>query len=362
MENLARKNILQIKPYQPGKPIGEVKRQYGIERVIKLASNENPLGPSPKAVLAVKKELKRINLYPDGGAFYLRKKLAADLKIGTDCLVFGNGSNEIIELILKAFLHEKERVIVNKPDFLVYKLAVLQEAGEVVEVPLKNFKCDLEAVKKKIDKKTKIIFIANPNNPVGTYVGRKDLENFLRNLPRRIIVVLDEAYFEFAEERDYPNGIDYINSNNIIVLRTFSKAYGLAGLRIGYGVARPYFINCLNKARQPFNVNSLAQTGALAALSDKIFLEATKRTIRDQKQYLYAEFRKLGVEFIQSAANFILFKCAQDGRVIFEKFIKEGVIVRDMKAYGLDEWIRVTIGKFEENQKFIRALKKISAL
>lgn len=360
IEKLVRKNILKINPYQPGKPISEVKRQYDIKKVIKLASNENPLGPSPKAVSAIMKNLDNLNLYPDGGCFYVKEKLADRLKIAADNIIFGNGSNEIIELLLKAFLNEGEEVVMNRPDFLIYKLASLQENGVPIEIPLKNFTCDLEAIKKKITPKTKIIFIANPNNPVGTYVSREPLENFLESLPQTLIIVLDEAYFEFAEEKDYPNALDYINKfDNLVVLRTFSKAYGLAGLRVGYAVSNSFIIDCLNRTRQPFNVNYLAQVAALAALSDKDFLKKTLTTVREQKKYLYSKFQKMNLKFIKSATNFVLFNSGKEGKDIFCKLLKQGVIVREMKAYGLDKWIRVTVGKPSENQKFIKALKKV---
>lgn len=360
IEKLARKNILKINPYQQGKPISEVKREYNIKKVIKLASNENPLGPSPKAVSAIIKNLNNLNLYPDGSCFYLREKLAAGLKVAPGNIIVGNGSNEIIELLLKAFLNEGEEVLMSRPDFLIYKLASLQENGVPIEIPLKNFTCDMEAIKKRITPKTKLIFIANPNNPVGSYVSKKSLEDFLKILPGNLILALDEAYFEFADEKDYPNGLDYLNKfDNLIVLRTFSKAYGLAGLRVGYAVSNPFIIDCLNRARQPFNVNYLAQTAALAALYDGDFLEKTLTTVREQKKYLYSKFQEMNLEFIKSATNFILFNCRQEGKDVFNKLLKQGVIVREMKAYGLNEWIRVTVGKPSENRKFIRALKKV---
>ncbi|MFH1856719.1 MAG: histidinol-phosphate transaminase [Candidatus Omnitrophota bacterium] len=359
MKALARQNILKINPYKPGKPISEVKREHGLKNVIKLASNENPLGASPKATAAIRKALSSINLYPDGNCFSLKEKLAVSLKINSNSITFGNGSNELIELILKAFLNEGEEVLMSKPDFLIYKLATLQENGSPIEVPLKKFVCDLEAVREKITKKTKIIFIANPNNPIGTYVSKKNLENFIKKVPKNIIIVLDEAYFEFALEKDYPNGIDYVKFANVIVLRTFSKSYGLAGLRIGYAVTNAFFVDCLNKARQPFNVNSLAQAGAEAALSDKDFLNKTVTMTQEQKDYLYGKFEEMNLEYIKSATNFILLNCKTKGELVFDKLLKKGIIVRDMKAYGLDEWIRVTVGKPSENQKFIVALKKV---
>ncbi len=359
MKTLARKNILSIKPYQPGRPIAEVRRQYNLKEIIKLASNENPFGASARAVSAIRKNLKYLGFYPDGNCFYLKKKLAAKLGVDSDYLAFGNGSNQLIELILKAFLNEGEQVLISRPDFLIFKLATLQEGGVPVEIPLRNFNCDLKAIKGKITKKTKIIFIANPNNPVGTYVGRKSLESFLKKLPKSVIVVLDEAYFEFAKAGDYPNGINYIDSKNVIVLRTFSKAYGLAGLRIGYAIARPFFINCLNKVRQPFNVNYLAQVGAEAALSDNSFLKKTLDIVDKQKLYLYSELGGMKLEFIKSATNFILFNCGHDSEYIFNQLLKKGIIVRSMKNYNLDMWVRVTVGKPTENQKFIKALKKV---
>jgi len=267
---LPRKAILNAKPYQPGKPIEEVKRELGLKDVIKMASNENPLGPSPKAVTAIRKYLGNINRYPEGGCFYLRQAVAKKLKIKPEQLIFGNGSDELIELTLKAFVNEGDEVIVASPTFLMYEVASTAHGAKIKVVPMRYFKYDLKAIKDAIAKNTKIIFIANPDNPNGTYVTKYELENFLKDLSDETIVFLDEAYFDFAEEQDYPNGLNYLEKNNLIVTRTFSKAYGLAGLRVGYGVSSPEIIKYMEAVRDPFNVNSLAQIGAMGALKDKV--------------------------------------------------------------------------------------------
>ena len=272
MTKLARKSILKIRPYQPGKPIEEVQRELGLKKVIKLASNENPLGPSPKAVLAIRRALFSLNRYPDGNSFYLKQKLAAKLKVKTENLIIGNGSDELIVLAIRAFVNEGDEVIIARPTFLVYEIASLAAGAKIVFVPLKNFKYDLAAMKKKVTPKTKIVFIANPDNPTGSYMNKKEVEVFLKGLPKSVIVYFDEAYAEVVREKDYPNTLRYLKAKNVIIARSFSKAYGLAGLRVGVSISRPEFIDYMNRVREPFNVNSLAQIGAAAALDDKIFL------------------------------------------------------------------------------------------
>lgn len=359
MRNLVKENILKIKPYEPGKPIEEVKRELGLKNIIKLASNENPLGPCPKAIAAIKKNLDNLNRYPDGNCFYLKRKIAQNLKINSGNILFGNGSDEIIDIIIKTFLKKDEFVITSKVTFLEYRIITLINAGQIIEVPLKNFTYDLEKIKQKINTKTKLIFIANPNNPTGTYVNRKTLENFLKSIPGNIIVVLDEAYQEFVDVKDFPNGLNYINKYNLIALRTFSKAYGLSGIRLGYAIAKPQIIQNMEKARQPFNVNYLAQVAGLACFDDKYFLKETKKITLEGKKFLYREFKKLKIPYIPSVANFILIDIKQDGKIFFKKMLKYGVIIRDLKQYGLKNYVRVTIGTKSENKKFIEVLKKI---
>jgi histidinol-phosphate aminotransferase len=359
-KKLVRENILKLTPYRAGKPIDEVRRELKLEKIIKLASNENPLGPAPKAARAIKKSLGNISRYPDGNCFYLKRKLAKKLNIRSSNIIFGNGSNEIIEMIIKTFLNEGEEVIVSKPDFLIFKLTTLQENGVPVEVDLKKFYCDLEAIKNAITAKTKVIFIANPNNPVGTYLKEENLRKFIEQIPDNIILALDEAYYEFAKSHeDYPDSLKFLNKKNIIIMRTFSKAFGLAGLRLGYGLAQEEIINYLNKSRQPFNINYLAQVAGESALENEDFLDKTIKTVNEGKRYLYKELDKLGLRYIPSATNFILIDTGTDSKIIFREMLKRSVIVRDMKAYNLDTWIRVTVGTKKENKKFIKVFQKV---
>jgi histidinol-phosphate aminotransferase len=357
---MINRKILEITPYQPGKPIEEVRRQLGLKEVIKLASNENPLGPSPKAVSAIKQSLAKINRYPEGSCFYLRHRLSKKLKVKPQNLIFGNGSDEIIDIIIKAFSEPDDEVITSDITFLEYKIIARQNGRRVKAVPLKDFKYDLSAIRKNISPKARVIFIANPNNPTGTYLKRSEVDKFLDGLPGDIVVVFDEAYLEFAENQDFPKSLNYFRQGkNVIILRTFSKIYGLAGLRIGYGIAGKEFIRYMERARQPFNVNTLAQEAALAALDDTAFIRKAQRVVSEGKKYLYSELDRLKINYIPSAANFILIDLKQNGLKIFNKLLKEGIIVRDMRQYGLNNFIRVTVGTKKENKKFVEALKKV---
>lgn len=357
--SLVRKHILKIDPYEAGKPIEELKRELGLKSVIKLASNENPIGASPKAIAAIKKNLAYINRYPDSNGFYLKKKLAKSLGVEPSNIVLGNGSDELIDIIIKTFVEEDEHIITADHTFLEYKIISNVKGRVVITVPLKYFKYDLNAIKKKIDKKTKIVFISNPNNPTGTYVTKLEVEEFLNGLPEDVLLVLDEAYDTFIDVNDYAKGLNLIRNNNVIVLKTFSKAYGLAGLRVGFAVAKREFVSYMEIARQPFNVNSLAQAGAIAALDDKKFLKRTKKTVLSGKAYLYEHLKKMGLAFVPSVTNFILIDVGRDGAGLFKEMLKFGVIVRDMKQYGLKNYIRVTIGTKKENERFIQVLRKV---
>jgi len=359
LKELVRKNILNVTPYIAGKPIEETKRQLGLKVVYKLASNENPLGPSPKAVEAIKKNLSGINRYPDSSGFYLKKKLARSLNVEPSNIVLGNGSDELIDIIIKTFAEEDESIITADTTFLEYKIISEVFGRRIITVPLRYFKYDLESIKKNIDKKTKLIFISNPNNPTGTYVTKYEIEDFMNGLPENVVLVLDEAYDTFIDVDDFPNSLKYVNNKNVIVLKTFSKAYGLAGLRIGYAVANARFASCMERARQPFNVNLLAQVAALAALDDKKFLAKTRKLILQGKDYLYDCLTRLGIVYVPSVTNFILIDCERDSMDVFRDMLKYGVIVRDMKQYGLKNFIRVTIGTKKENERFIKVLKKI---
>ena len=362
MKNLVKPNILNVKNYIPGKPIEEVERELGLKNVIKLASNENCFGPSPMAIVAIRKALRNINRYPDGASFYLRKKLSESLGIGGNNLIFGNGSDEIISMAVRTFVADGDEVVIAKPTFLIYEIASQLQNAKIKLVPMtKAFKYDLSQMKKAVTPKTKLVFIANPDNPTGTYITKKELDEFLNGLPEKMIVFLDEAYFEFANYsfKDYPNGLDYIKNPRKILARTFSKVYGLSGLRIGYGVSNPEIISYMERVREPFNINILAQAAALAALDDKAFLKKTIAHVEMEREFLYSAFRKIGLEYIRSATNFIIVNVGKDCKVVFNDLLKEGVIVRDMKAWGMDTFIRVTVGTKAENRKFITALKKV---
>lgn len=359
MTQLIRKNVLDITPYQAGKPIEETKRQLGLREVIKLASNENPLGSSPKAIAAIKKNLSLLNRYPDSQGFYLKRKIAKYHNILPANIILGNGSDELIDIIIKTFVEDDENIITADNTFLEYKIISQVNNRKIITVALRYFKYDLGSTRKKIDKKTKLIFIANPNNPTGTYVTRHEVESFINGLPENVILVLDEAYDKFIDVNDFPSSLNYFRNKNVIVLKTFSKAYGLAGLRIGYAIARQELIFYMESVRQPFNVNTLAQAGAMAALEDKKFLRRTRKVVLEGKNYLYDNFNKLGIAYVPSVANFILFDAGKDSVVVFKEMLKHGVIVRDMKQYGLKNFIRVTIGTKKENERFIKVLKKI---
>lgn len=359
MKPCVPEHIASLTPYPPGKPMEELEREYGIRNSIKLASNENPLGPSPKAVEAVCSALDRLHRYPDGSGYYLRKRLSEKFDLPFDGIVLGNGSNEIIELVIRVFLLPGDEVLIPAPSFLVYKLAVQTVGARGVPIPLKDLTIDLDRTLEAVTPRTKIIFINNPNNPTGTIVKRSHFESFLRGLPPKIVLVLDEAYIEFARDQDIPSGFDYIRraeGPGVIVLRTFSKAYGLAGLRIGYGAMDPGIADYLHRVRQPFNTGTLAQIGALAALDDEDFLAESRDTVWKGLRYLYEEVERLGLEPLPTEANFFLIRVPLDAQKLYEAMLRRGVIVRAMNAYGLDRYIRINAGLPEENRRFIEAL------
>jgi histidinol-phosphate aminotransferase len=317
------------------------------------------LGPSPKALAAVRKNLSSVNRYPDSGGFYLKRKLARFCGLEPANIILGNGSDELIEIIVKAFVEGGEEVITADFAFLEYKIISAVNNLKVLTAPLKYFRYDLSAMRARISQMTKVVFIANPNNPTGTYVSKYELEEFLRVVPERVLVVLDEAYDAFIDADDFPNSLSYLRRKNLIVLKTFSKAYGLAGLRIGYALGNAELISCMEKARQPFNVNSLAQVAAAAALDDREFLKLTRKVILEGKEYIYRALTDLGIAYLPSAANFILIDVGRDGFGVFKEMLKFGVIVRDMRQYGLKNFIRVTIGTKRENERFVCVLKKV---
>ncbi len=351
-------NIVKLTPYKTGKPIEEVQRELGLARIIKLASNESPF-TSKKAKDAILNSLNQINRYPDGNCFYLKQKLAENLKVKPNNLLIGNGSDEVIDIIIKTFVCASEEIITAKTTFLEYEIVGKINNRKVKTIPLKNFKYDLPGIKRAITKKTKVIFIANPNNPTGTYLNKKELKSFLKNLPSRIIVVLDEAYNEFVNLADSTYAGKYLRNKNVIILRTFSKIYGLAGLRIGYAVASARFVSFMDKVRPPFNVNSLAQAAALAVIGQKQFISKVRKLTLKEKKYLYLSLDRMKISYVPSETNFILIDTKKDSVKVFNDFLRLGIIVRDMTQYGLKNFIRVTIGTSSENKAFIKALKSV---
>ncbi|MDR0401897.1 MAG: histidinol-phosphate transaminase [Endomicrobium sp.] len=365
---IIRKTCENFEPYIAGKSIDEIKRKFRLKSVIKLASNENPLGPSKKAINAIKSNFKNIFLYPDSSSYYLKIALSKIYNLPVKNIFTAAGGDEIIEIIAKLFFNCEDEIIVSKYSFTRYAMAIKLMNSRLISVPMKNgFSYDLDGFLNVCSKKTKAIFITNPNNPTGTYITKFELLNFLKKIPIndefdiKPLVVLDEAYFEYATlEKDYPNGIDFLNDNpNLIVFRTFSKIYGLAGLRVGYGFANEKIVDYIERIRPPFNVNFLAQIAAAEAIFDKEQVDSSKALVNEEKKYLYYEFQKLKVKYINTAANFILFSSLPfTGNELFKMLLNEGVLVRSMNEYELPYNIRVTIGTHEENKLFIEKLKK----
>jgi histidinol-phosphate aminotransferase len=349
-------NIKNITPYVPGKPIEELERELGISGSIKLASNENPLGPSPKAISALKKAVEGLNRYPDGSGFYLSQALAKKYDVDLAQIILGNGSNELIELVVRTSVQPGDEIISADPSFVVYKMITQAGGGTNVIVPCKDMRHDLDAMAERITPRTKIVFIANPNNPTGTMNSKSEMDRFMSRVPDHVIVAVDEAYCEYVTHVDYPDSLDYLKENrNVLALRTFSKIYGLAGLRIGYGITTAEIAELMNKVRQPFNTNSLAQIAALAALGDRKHVEKSVAVNNEGKQFLYHSFQRLGITSIPSETNFIMFETALDGKDLYNALLKTGVIIRPMGGKRL----RVTIGMPEENARFVSELEKI---
>jgi len=359
-ESLANEHILGIAPYEPGKPIEELERELGIHDAIKLASNENPLAPSDRVQAAIVAALSALNRYPDGSGFYLRQALAKRHGFTPDQIVLGNGSNELIELLVRAFLRPGDEAVVPHPSFVVYPMIVQAAGGIRVMVMLKDHRLDLEAMARAITPMTKIVFIANPNNPTATIVTVDEVEHFMARVPERTIVVFDEAYIEFAMGPDFPDTLAYVKQGRkVVVLRTFSKAASLAGLRVGYGVAEADAIALMNRIRQPFNVNSLAQAAALAALEDESHILECVRMIEAGRHFLYDEFTTLGLRYVPSRANFIIVDVGRSAAEIYQKLLHEGVIVRPMTPFGMETALRITVGTPEENRRLVKALRTV---
>jgi histidinol-phosphate aminotransferase len=357
--DIANPQLRDLAVYEPGKPIEETARELGAcaSEIIKLASNENPLGPSPKALAALRAELESSHLYPDGGGYYLREALAAKLGLTREHIILGCGSNEIIEFLGHAFLDRGDDVIASEHAFIAYRLVAAVFGARTIEVPSPDLRHDLDGMIAAITPKTRLIFVANPNNPTGTLAGQDEINRFVERVPENVVVVFDEAYFEYLD--DQPDTLRFVREGrNVAVLRTFSKIHGLASLRIGYGIARPELIQVLQKARLPFNVSAIAQAAALAGLGDDEHLRETKRITDEGRTYLQEQFKVMNLPFIPSAANFVLVKVG-DGAAIFRQLLQRQIIVRALKGYNLPEWIRISVGTMEQNRRCIGALREV---
>ncbi len=350
--------VRDIAPYVPGKPVEELAREFHLDPagIVKLASNENPRGPSPKALAAIATAAADVTRYPDGNGFALRSALASRLGVAPECLVLGNGSNDVLELVTQAFLTPGDEAIYAQHAFAVYPLATHARGAKGVEVPAKDHGHDLPAMLAAVTPRTRVVFVANPNNPTGTWIGAAAMEAFVANVPREVVVVLDEAYDEYLAPSDRSRSISWIaRYPNLIVSRTFSKAYGLAALRVGYGVMDASVADLLNRVRQPFNVNSLAQAAAIAALGDAAYVEESARSNREGMRQIEAGLAKLGVAFVPSHGNFLLVNVG-DGARVYAALLRDGVIVRPVANYGLPAFLRVTVGLPAENERFLAAL------
>ncbi|EDY87748.1 histidinol-phosphate aminotransferase [gamma proteobacterium HTCC5015] len=364
--SLANPGVQKLTPYAPGKPLEELEREYGITEAVKLASNENPLGPSPAAVAAVKKAAAELHRYPDGNSFELKAALAKKHVLDSSQITLGNGSNDVLELIARTFVMPGDEVLFSAHAFAVYPIVTQAVNGVMNIAPATSadseqpYGHDLDAMAARINEKTRVIFVANPNNPTGTWVQRDALRQFVEQVPSRVIVVVDEAYFEFVEEADYPDATEWLSEfPNLIVTRTFSKLYGIPGVRIGYGLSHPDIADLLNRVRQPFNVNSLAQAAAVAALNDDDYLQKSLDNNRQGLQQIVQACKANGWGYIPSVGNFICVKVGEHADAVYEGLLKEGVIVRPIAGYQLPEYVRVTIGTPEENARFIQALETV---
>lgn len=357
----AKKTVLTIKPYVPGKPIDEVKRELGLKNVIKLASNENPYPPSPKVLKAMERAVLSVNRYPNGDCHTLRQELSRFLKVAPDQLVFGNGSDEIIVLAIRLFVREGDEVVIAKPSFLVYDIASRIAGADIKSIPLKDFHYDLAGMKKAVTPKTRIVFLGNPDNPAGSYLTQREVEDFLDGLPRDVLVFIDEAYFEYVHADDYVDSIGLLAKHpNVVVSRTFSKMYGLAGLRVGYAVCDPRVSDVFNRIREPFNVNSVAQAAAVACLKDRAYYRDVAAKVEEQRKYLYGQLERMGLSYQPTCTNFIMVRVTAPAKKVAGELLQAGVIVRDMSFWGMNNHIRVSIGTAAENRKFVKAMEKLS--
>ncbi len=352
-----------LKPYVPGTPIEEVQRKYGLQHVIKLASNENPWGTSPKALEAIRGALSRLNFYPDSQCYDLRQALARFLGVNSEQIVVGNGADGIITMLCMAYLDQESEVIVSQSSFPVYDIFTHIMRARLIKTPLKDYGLDLEAMVDAVTDKTKLIFVCNPNNPTGTIVTAEEVSAFMKKVPDHVLVVFDEAYYELVDSTDYPDSMRYIHQGreNVLVMRTMSKVYGMAGIRLGYGVAMPSLLAPLNRAKESFSVNLLAQAAGIAALEDQAFLKGTVERNHASRVWLYKQFDRLGLHYVQSHTNFILVEIGPRALDVQHELLKHGVIVRPCGGYDLDHFLRVTVGTPEQDAFFIEALEKVTA-
>ncbi|MBT3232563.1 MAG: histidinol-phosphate transaminase [Calditrichaeota bacterium] len=358
--DMSRMAIRDIIPYEPGKPISEVEREYGLTDVIKLASNENPLGPSPMAMEAVKNAVAEMHLYPDGGGYHLKEKLSRSFDLPPNQIVLGNGSAEIVEQITEAFVGPGDEAIIGRQAFFKYRIAVKIMDGTVVWAEMPGLEYDADDMLNRVTNKTKVIFIANPNNPTGTLMDKGQVDYMMSKLPGHIIVVFDEAYYDYRSPERYPDSMEYLRQGrNVIILRTFSKSYGLAALRLGYAFSTPEISHAMNAVREAFNVNSLALVAGQAALDDHEFLRKTLEINSVGKEYFYKELERIGLVYIPTEANFVLIKTPLPGRDLFKELLFKGVVVRPVDGYGLPDYVRVSIGLPDENIRFFRELEEL---
>ncbi|MDQ0337645.1 histidinol-phosphate aminotransferase [Caldalkalibacillus uzonensis] len=354
-----KEQIIGLSPYHPGKPIEEVKREFKLTEVIKLASNENPFGPTPKVKQAILEASDNLALYPDGAAFELRQALAEYYRVNPDQLIFGNGSDEIVQIICRTFLTPGSNAVMAEPTFPRYKANVIIEGAQAVEVPLKEGVYDLEAMAAAVNEHTRLVWVCNPNNPTGTHISEDELVSFLRQVPEDVLVVVDEAYYEYVTAEDYPDTTRLLNQYpNILILRTFSKIYGLAALRIGYGIARPEVVDWLNRVREPFNTSRVAQKAALAALADQDYRAVCFEKNKQGKEYFYRQFEVLNLAFYPTEANFIMVDLGRPAQPVFDALLRQGVIVRSGEVLGMPTCLRITIGSQEQNEKIIHLLSQ----
>jgi histidinol-phosphate aminotransferase len=360
LSTLILPHLTHLTPYQAGKPLEELERELGLTDAIKLASNENPLGPSPLALAAIRDSLGTLHRYPDSHAYYLKADLSRHLGLAPQQLILGNGSDEVLDLLVRALVPPGGEVVSTTHSFLMYGLLTQAVGGVFRPVPLRDLRVDLTAVAQAITSQTRLVILNNPYNPTGTAFRRREWENFLAAVPATATVVLDEAYIDFVDDPQVPSCLDYLSEDRPLVgLRTFSKAYGLAGLRIGYGFGPSELMDYLNRLRMPFNVNRLAQVAARAALQDSAFLAQTREVVLTGKDLICRGLERLGLTFAPSQANFLLIRVPRPGQEVFQAMLREGVIIRAMDAYGFSDYIRVNIGLPEENRRFLEVLHKV---